>query len=163
MPQKRRKVKKTKEIEEMTPKELLDEIAKEVEGALYWMDKEWTEYVNDPNLDPPLFYEVSMEIQDGLCRRILGIEVIDEEDEEKIYNCVDVADAIVEALEDKYDDAFVRAWVEIHYSVNEEIFKELVETLKRIPKEIFEKDELERDEFLKPILKSIMKQSDTEK
>jgi hypothetical protein len=140
MPRSRRKVKKTKEIGEMTPRELLDEIAREVEGALYWMDKEWTEYVNNPNLEQPLYYELSMEIQAELCRHIVG-----EEDEEKISKCVEVADDIVEKLEDKYNEPFVQAWIKIYYNVNEKIFEELVETLKQMPKSAFEKDEIERE------------------
>ncbi|PNV81093.1 MAG: hypothetical protein C0179_04405 [Fervidicoccus sp.] len=134
---KRRKVKKTKE---MTPKELLDEITKVVDSALYWMDKEWTEYVNNPNLDPPLFYDVSIEVLTEVCRHIVG-----EEDEEKINKCFEVADDIVDNLENKYNEPFVEAWIKIYYNVNEKIFEELVETLKQMPKNAFEKDEIERE------------------
>ena len=137
---KRRKVEKPKEVREMTPKELLEEITKSLDESLDWLDKDWTEYVNDPGLDSPLFHDVSIEILNELCRRIVG-----EDDEERVNKCVEVADDIAMELEEKYDEPFVQAWVKIYYNVNEKIFEELVEALKRTPKIAFEKDEIERE------------------
>jgi len=128
----KRSTKRRAKITDLTPKELLEEIAKTLENSLDWLDEEYSEAVN-LDLDPPLFYSVSLEIITKLCRYIVS-----EEDKDKLDKCVEVAEDIIDELEDKYNEPFVRAWIKVYYVASEEMFKELVEALKRMPK--FEKD-----------------------